>query len=135
MNQSFNNIPNDSNSILNSDSGLDDEKLFVGDIPQQFICLGNTYVEIEKNDSIAFDCMIGYLINENELDYWKDLDKNDNLIYAFDTSNGIFRKIYEGQENLKNRYELYAKKGTYDYLAIGSLTNDFVFYQKQNGIL
>ncbi len=78
--------------------------------------------------------LIGYLINENELDYWKNIDKNDDLIYAFDPSIMVYRKIYEGQENLKNRYELYAPRETYDYLAICDITNDLVFYQKQVGI-
>ena len=132
---SNNNIPGDSSSIMNSGSDLDDEMMYVGDIPQQFICLGNTYVEVENSELMPCDYMIGYLVNENELDYWQDFDKNNELIYALDTNNGVFRKTYEGEENLKNRYELYAQSEAYAYLAIKGFTNDFIFYQKQERIL
>ncbi len=130
-----NNTKPDSIVDSNYDDGksVDDEMMYVACIPHEFICLGNTYVKVESSELKSFEHMIGYLINQNELDYWKSIDTDNDFIYALDISNGIFRKTYEGEEKLKDRYELYAQNETHDWLAIKNYTNDFIFFHKEEG--
>ena len=95
----------------------DDETMPVAIIPQEFTCFGESYISNnEEIETLIFGTMIGYLVNENELDFWKNDDNNNNLVYALDQSNGVFRHTYES--NLGNRFELYSQDEKYDCLAI-----------------
>lgn len=122
------------NSIHSSSIGdnFDDETLLVATIPTEFMCFDEIYItNNEEIDTLAFGTMIGYLVNESDLDFWKSKDNNDNLVYAI--GNGVYRKIYEGQENLKNRYELYSQNEAYECLAIKGYTGNFILYYRQGG--
>lgn len=116
------------------DNSTYDDIMYVASIPQAFICLNNTYVQIESSEPIILNCMVGYLINENELEYWKSIDKNNGLVYALDIGNAIFRKTDINDNKLKNRFELYAYDETFLCLAIKDCANNFIFYHKQCGI-
>ena len=56
---------------------------------------------------------IGYLVNNSDLNFWIDKDKDTSLCYACDLSNSLYRK--DSDENLLNRFELYEVE-EYDFL-------------------
>ncbi len=128
----FSACTSNTNSKYSSSIGdrLDDKPMLVASIPQEFMCFGKIYIDNnEEIETLGSGTMIGYLVNENELDFWKSKDNNNNLVYA--TGNDVFRKTDEGQENLKDRYELYSLDETYDCLAIKEYTGKFKLYSKQ----
>lgn len=126
--------PIDSSNGIDSSDNLDDETMFVASIPNEFICFGEIYTSNnEEIKTLTFGTMIGYLVNENELDFWKSKDNSNDLVYALATGNGMFRKTYEGEENLKDRYELYSQDETHDCLAIKGYTGDFKLFYRQGG--
>lgn len=81
-------------------------------------------------ETLKFGNMIGYLINENELDFWKNIDNNSDIVYALDTGNAIYRYTCENENNINNRFELYAQDEVYDCLAIKKCSNNFILYYK-----
>ena len=123
---SNNSIDDDSNNDINDDIS-DDETLLIESIPQEFVFLGEIYtIKRDAIDTSSFANMIGYLINEEDLTFWKTYDKNDDIMYAIDTGNGTYRHSFEN--NLKNRYELYTKDDSYDCLAIKDSSNTFIIF-------
>ena len=112
----------------------DDKTMLVATIPQEFTCFGESYFSNnEEIETLTFGIMIGYLVNENELDFWKNNDNNNNLVYAFDQSNSVFRHTYES--NLGNRFELYSQDEKNDCLAIKNCTGSYKLYYRQGGEL
>jgi hypothetical protein len=121
----------DSHEYYNS-SNLNNDTMLVTSIPNEFVCFGNIYtINHEEVESLKFKKMIGYLINEKELDYWKNVDNNKDIVYALDMGNGIYRYTYENDMN--NRFELYAQDEAYDCLAIKSPSNNdkLMLYNRQ----
>ena len=123
---SNNDVTDDSNSDMNDDVS-DDETMLIAEIPQEFIFLEKVYtISDDTIDTSSFVNMIGYLINEDDLTFWKSYDKNDNIMYAIDTCNGTYRHSFEN--NLENRYELYTKDDSYKCLAIKDSSNTFIIF-------
>lgn len=122
---------NSSNDVVNTEdqNNMQDEIMWISAVPTQFVCFGKIYYETNQIEAIEFDLMIGYLINEDEIDYWQKIDENEDVVYALDPGNGVYRINEESY--LINRFELFAKSdNNYDYLAIKNITNDFVIYKK-----
>ena len=102
-------------------------------IPYEFVCLGSKYIYTkEQLKTLESSKMVGYLVNENELDYWKKQDNNDEFIYALDMGNGTYRN--EAGVAI-NRFELYAQNETYDSLALETPTGNFMLYDRQGDLL
>lgn len=133
-NQLFN-----SDSLIDSNSGnLNDETMLVASIPNEFMCFGEIYTtNHEEIEELKFGNMIGYLINENELDFWENIDNNSDIVYALDIGNAIYRYTYENENNINNRFELYAQDEAYDCLAVKCSSNNdkLMLYYRQGGKL
>lgn len=123
---SNNNVTDDSNNDID-DGVSDDESMLIAAIPHEFTFLGKVYTMSDDTiDASSFVNMLGYLINEEDLTFWKNYDKSDNIMYAIDTSNATYRHTFES--NLENRYELYTKDDTYNCLAIKDYSNNFIIF-------
>lgn len=113
------------------DSENQDPPFLESAIPLEIECLGETYY-VDRENEESFDYMIGYLINENELDFWSSVDET-GMIYAIDKCNGVYRNAFD--DNLKNRFKLYAESSSlnYEFLAIEIDLNAFMVYSKIGG--
>ena len=87
-------------------------------IPNSFICFGKNYSSA-KDKPWPLDKQIGWLVNLEDLDVWKEYDHNDELIYAYDINNSIYRLSTENSSYLKNRFELYSSEKNFEYLSLG----------------
>ena len=71
---------------------------------------------------------IGYLINEKDLNKWKNIDSS-NCVYAIDVHNTINRETSISE--LVDRYELYLYMNDYNYLAVKISVGDFSIYERK----
>ena len=132
MNQSFNNIPNDSSSIINCDSSeeysFDEEGIIDCVLRQDFYLDGVHYVmNLEKELSSDENYnLLGYYVNACDLEYWMSFDNNPLLVYAIEENNTL---VHRTNENLKNRFELYFVDVPN---AIGLKATRMFIYEKEN---
>lgn len=87
-------------------------------IPNTFICFDKKYSSV-KDKPWPLDKQIGWLVNLEDLNIWKKYDNNDELIYAYDINNSIYRLSTENSSYLKNRFELYSSEDSFEYLSLG----------------
>lgn len=76
-----------------------------GSIPHNFVCWDKEYVFLKNAPVIsgAFN-KIGWLINNKDLEKWKEIDKDENIVYALSMENAVERHMFD--ENLIDRWEL-----------------------------
>ena len=101
---------------------------YVGSIPNNFVCYEKEYMLHKSNaniNSLEFK-QIGWLINYKDLEKWKEIDRDDSLVYAVSMKNEVERN-YHGNDNLVNRYELYCKKTDETILAV----TDMIYIEKE----
>ena len=121
-----------SESMASDDDPLNSEHTDIGweaDIPYEFSFMGNgySYLEYEQEKLSETDFFIGYLIKECDLQKWEEWDANADvpILYAF--SDYLYHNI--GDENLDNRFELYAKDSDYTYLLVRTNYWEYYVYQ------
>ena len=82
---------------------------YEGSYPNNFVCYDKEYVKANNESSYSGDFeQIGWLINNKDLDKWKGIDKDENIVYAVSMENAVER--YSVDENLKDRWQLFGKK-------------------------
>lgn len=82
---------------------------YEGSYPNNFVCYDKEYVVANNESSYSGNFeQIGWLINNKDLDKWKDIDKDENIVYAVSMENAVER--YSVDENLKDRWQLFGKK-------------------------
>ena len=95
---------------------------YEGSIPNNFVCYEKEYMLHKSNanfNSLEFK-QIGWLINYKDLEKWKEIDRDDNLVYAVSMKNEVERN-YRVNDYLFNRYELYCKKTDETILAVTNM--------------
>lgn len=87
--------------------------------PNNFVCYDKEYVKANNESSYYGDFeQIGWLINNKDLDKWKDIDKDENIVYAVSMENSVER--YSVVENLKDRWQLFGMKSNKYILKVNS---------------
>ena len=121
-----------SEGVASDDDPLNSEHTDIGweaDIPYEFSFMGNgySYLEYEQEKLSETDFFIGYLIMECDLQKWEEWDASADvpILYAF--SDYLYHNI--GDENLDNRFELYAKDSDYTYLLVRTNYWEYYVYQ------
>lgn len=102
------------------------ETKLVSSLPNSFVCFDKVYIENQNIQNENLNVFLGYLINFNDLEKWKDFDNNSNIVYAFDYNNCIIRIDYENK--LTNRFELFYDGLDYKSLAVKNVTNDLTIF-------
>lgn len=101
---------------------------YEGQVPHVFLYQEKEYV-LTKYDEVnnnLFD-QIGWLINYEDYYKWKEIDKDENVTYAFSLNNDVVRITQDA--NLKNRWELFSKKN--DKLILGLKINNAIYTEKE----
>lgn len=101
---------------------------YEGQVPHVFVYQEKEYV-LTKYDEVnnnLFD-QIGWLINYEDHYKWKEIDKDENITYAFSLNNDVVRITQDA--NLKNRWELFSKKT--DKLILGLKINNAIYTEKE----
>lgn len=122
-NLSKTNNPTSSNTNDGSNSS---ETMLVSSLPNSFTFQEKEYFIDRENKDASLVTFLGYLINYNDLDKWKDYDNNPDLLYAFDYGNSLLRIDYENK--LSNRFEIFYNGKDFEKLAIKEVSNDFIIF-------
>ena len=117
---------NNSTSSNTNDGSNSSETMFVSSLPNSFTFQEKEYFIDRENKDTSLVTFLGYLINYNDLDKWKDYDNNPDLLYAFDYGNSLFRIDYENK--LSNRFEVFYNGKDFEKLAIKDFSNDFIVF-------
>lgn len=109
-------IKTKNNNFNDVEEPLPEEGVWVETLCARFFYNEEFYdiIDVKKTEySNLHFFKIGYLINNSDLNFWRDKDKDSTLCYACDLSNSLYRK--DSDENLLNRFELYEVE-EYDFL-------------------
>ena len=117
---------NNSTSSNTNDGSNSSETMLVSSLPNSFTFQEKEYFIDRENKDTSLVTFLGYLINYNDLDKWKDYDKNPDLLYAFDYGNSLLRIDYENK--LSNRFEVFYNGKDFEKLAIKDFSNDFIIF-------
>lgn len=117
---------NNSTSSNTNDGSNSSETMLVSSLPNSFTFQEKEYFIDRENKDTSLVTFLGYLINYNDLDKWKDYDNNPDLLYAFDYGNSLFRIDYENK--LSNRFEVFYNGKDFEKLAIKDFSNDFIIF-------
>lgn len=124
-NNQSNEHANNNNLDTNKNPDANETKL-VSSLPNSFVCFDKEYIENQNIQNENLNVFLGYLINFNDLEKWKDFDNDSNIVYAFDYNNCIIRIDYENK--LTNRFELFYDGLDYKSLAVKNVTNDLTIF-------
>ena len=92
---------------------------YEGSYPNNFVCYDKEYVAANNESSYSGNFeQIGWLINNKDLDKWKDIDKDENIVYAVSMENAVER--YSAVEILKDRWELFGSKSNKYFLKVNT---------------
>ncbi len=76
-------------------------------VRQDFYLDNNHYIMNTESNLVIEDNyeLIGYFVNEEDLNYWKTYDNNIDLKYAVDDSNNL---VHNGTVEFKDRFAIYS---------------------------
>ncbi len=90
------------------------EEGFIQAIFRQDFYLNDHYYVMNVGSSFTIDDkhkLIGYFVNEKDLEHWTIFDNDINLMYAIDENNNL---IHNDASDFKNRFALYKTDGSTD---------------------
>lgn len=117
--------------VANLDDGKNSNTSLAPSIPSDFTFGKSRYtICYDKIDVNSFTVLVGYLINAEDLEKWKNIDNNENLIYVLNEHNNYDRFSDEDDNLLRNRYELFSRENDDKYLVINWFGIDYKVYEK-----
>lgn len=128
---SFINACSNEENIVVSSSNINTSDLYIIiSLPLEFELDGIIY-QAESGGTIPFSEdyeLIGYFVNECDLEYWMEYDNNPSLKYVVDENNSLINRLFD--EDLFDRFGLYSIdiEG-----CIGLKCDSFMFYIYKSG--